>query len=58
MKIVIRTLVLGMLITGFAADHMLASKSTTPFQSATVVASNAACPIPTCAPGSTCGFNK
>ena len=27
MKIAIRALVLGMLITGFAADHMLASKS-------------------------------
>ena len=27
MKLGIRALVLGMLITGFAADHMLASKS-------------------------------
>ncbi len=58
MKIAIRTLVLGMLITGFAADHMLAFKSTTPTQSSTMIVSNTVCPMPTCAPGSTCGFNK
>ena len=58
MKIAIRALVLGMLITGFAADHMLASKSAATTPNATMVASNTACPIPTCAPGSTCGFNK
>jgi hypothetical protein len=57
MKIAVRALVLAMLITGFAADHMLASKSTgTP--NATMMASNSACPIPSCEPGKTCGFNK
>lgn len=55
MKIAIRALVLGMLITGFAADHMLASKATTTANT-TMVALNAAGPVPTCRPGSsTCG---
>ena len=58
MKTAVRALVLGMLITGFAADHMLASKSVATTPNSTMVASNAACPIPTCAPGSKCGFNK
>ena len=57
MKIAIRALVLGMLITGFAADHMLASKSTTATtNNTTMVASVSAMPIPNCQPGSTtCG---
>ena len=55
MKIAIRALVLGMLITGFAADHMLASKSTTA-ATTTMVASNTAGPVPSCEPGTTCGF--
>ena len=58
MKIAIRALVLGMLITGFAADHMLASKSIATTPNATMVASSSASPIPTCAPGTTCGFNN
>ena len=56
MKIAIRALVLGMLITGFAADHMLASKSASTTPNATLIASNTAGPVPTCQPGSsTCG---
>jgi len=58
MKIAVRALVLGMLITGFAADHMLASKSTATTPNATMVASNSACPVPICEPGRACGFNK
>ena len=56
MKIAIRALVLGMLITGFAADNMLATKATTS-ATTTMVASNTAGPIPTCEPGQTCGFH-
>ncbi len=57
MKIAVRALVLGMLITGFAADHMLASKSTATTPNTTMVASNnSASPVPICEPGSTCGF--
>ena len=57
MKIVVRALVLGMLITGFAADHMLASKSiTATTNNTTMVASNSAMPIPSCEPGTTCGL--
>jgi hypothetical protein len=58
MKIAVRTLVLGMLVTGFAADHMLASKTVATTPNATMVASIIACPIPSCEPGRTCGFNK
>ncbi len=58
MKIAVRTLALGMLITGFAANHMLASKSNATTPNAIMVASNSACPVPSCAPGKTCGFNK
>ncbi len=58
MKIIVRALVLGMLITGFAADHMLASKSVATTPNATMVASNSACPMPICEPGKACGFNK
>ena len=57
MKIAVRALVLGMLITGFAADHMWASKSTATTPYTTMVASNSALPVPYCAPGSTCGFH-
>ncbi len=56
MKIAIRALVLGMLIAGFAADHMLASKTASTGTTTTMIASNSAMPIPTCQPGSsTCG---
>ena len=58
MKIIVRTLVLGMLVTGFAADHMLASKSPATTPNTTMVASNSECPVPICEPGKTCGFNK
>ncbi len=58
MKIAVRALVLGMLITGFAADHMLASKSAATTPNATMVASNSVCPVPMCEPGKACGFNK
>jgi hypothetical protein len=58
MKLAIRALVLGMLITGFAADHMLASKSVATTPNPTMVASNSASPVPMCEPGSACGFNK
>lgn len=57
MKIAIRALVLGMLITGFAADHMLASKSVATTPNTTMVASNSASPVPSCEPGTACGFN-
>ncbi len=53
MKIAVRALVLGMLITGFAADHMLASKSATANNKTTMVAS--AMPMPPCGPD-TCGW--
>ena len=58
MKIAIRALVLGMLITGFAADHMLASKAATTTPNATMVASNTAGPVPMCEPGTRCGLNR
>jgi hypothetical protein len=58
MKLVVRALVLGMLITGFAADHMLASKSVATTPNVAMVASNSAMPMPSCEPGqSTCGLN-
>ena len=56
MKIAIRALVLGMLITGFAADNMLATKTAPTAPNAVMVASNAAGPVPTCEPGQTCGL--
>jgi hypothetical protein len=50
MKIAVRALVLGMLITGYAANHMLANK-TTSVSSKTVITSASAMPIPFCKPG-------
>lgn len=58
MKTAIRALVLGMLITGFAADHMLASKSVATTPNTTMVASMSASPVPMCAPGQSCGLNR
>ena len=58
MKTAISALVLGMLVTGFAADHMLASKSVATTPNATMVVSNSASPMPTCEPGTACGFNN
>ena len=56
MKTAIRVLALGMLITGFAADHMLASKSVATTPNTTMVASNSAMPVPNCEPGQSCGL--
>ena len=58
MKFAVRALVLGMLVTGFAADHILASKSVATTPTAMMIASNSASPVPSCEPGSSCGFNK
>ena len=58
MKFAIRALVLGMLITGFAADHMLANQAVATTANTTMVASNTASPVPNCEPGTTCGFNR
>ncbi len=58
MNAAVRVLVLGMLITGFAADHMLASKSIATTPATTMVVSNSASPVPMCEPGTLCGFNQ
>lgn len=55
MKIAVRALVLGMLLTGFAANHMLNTK-TAP-STTTMVASNSAAPVPGCGSGA-CGMDK
>ena len=55
MKIAVRALVLGMLLTGFAADHMLANK-TAP-ATTTMIASASAMPMPGCS-GGACGMDK
>jgi hypothetical protein len=49
MKIAVRALFLAMLITGFAADHMLANKTTSVSSTATF-ASASASPVPFCRP--------
>ena len=49
MKTAVRALVLGMLLTGFAANHMLASHSA-PTSKTTVMVSNSAMPTPMCDP--------
>lgn len=51
MKFAVRVLVLGMLVTGFAADHMLANKTAPATSATTMVASASALPIPNCKPG-------
>ena len=56
MKTAVRALVLGMLITGFAADHMLATKSVATAPTSTMVASISRCPVPSCEPGKKCGL--
>ena len=56
MKIAVRALVLGMLITGFAADHMLATK-TAPATTTATIASASAVPMPSCRPGTSCGMD-
>lgn len=58
MKIIVRAFVLGMLLTGFASNHMLASK-TPATNGKTMIASTSAIPIPGCEPGkSTCGMDQ
>ncbi len=55
MKIIVRALALGMLLTGFAADHMLAKA--TPTTATTIQLTSSAVPMPMCEPGrSTCGM--
>ncbi len=56
MKIAVRALVLGMLITGFAADHMLATK-TAPTSTTATISSASIVPTPTCKWGSSCGLD-
>ena len=57
MKFAVRALVLGMLITGFAADHMLATKAAPTSTTASMIASNSAV-MPTCEPGTTFGLRR
>jgi|GEM_PF-3745651 len=58
MKIAVRAFVLAMLITGFAADNMLATKAAPTTTVTTMTASNSAEPMPGCNPGRACGLNK
>jgi len=58
MKFAVRALVLGMLITGFAADHMLATKAAPTTNATTMTASLTAVPMPGCNLGSSCGSDK
>jgi hypothetical protein len=53
MKTAVRALVLGMLITGFAADHMLASKSVSTNGKVVVAGFSSALPMPMCNPDGT-----
>lgn len=57
MKVAVRALVLGMLITGFAADQMLATKAA-PTSTPTTVTIASAAPMPPCNPGTACGMNR
>lgn len=57
MKFAVRVLVLGMLVTGFAADHMMANKTASATPANTMVSSLSASPVPMCQPGrGGCGF--
>ncbi|MEO6830443.1 MAG: hypothetical protein ABI164_11595 [Acidobacteriaceae bacterium] len=57
MKIAVRAIVLAMLVTGFAADHMLASKAAPATPATTMTATASALPMPGCRPGSgSCGL--
>lgn len=53
MKTAVRALVLGMLITGFAADHMLASKSVSTNGKVVVASVSSSMPMPSCNPDGT-----
>lgn len=55
MKIAVRALVLGMLITGFAADHYMSAKTTSSHQ--VMIASSSAAPMPMCSPNDPMGCN-
>lgn len=56
MKIAVRAFVLALLVTGFAADHMLATK-TAPTATTTMMASSmSAAPAPFCRLGTSCGI--
>lgn len=57
MKTAIRVFALGMLIAGFAADNMLATKPANSTPNTVMVASMNAGPVPTCEPGTKCGFH-
>lgn len=59
MKIAVRAIALGLLLTGFAATHMQATKSA-PATSTSAVASLNAAPIPMCEPGKgqSCGMDQ
>ncbi len=56
MKIAVRAFVLAMLITGFAADHMLATKTAPTSSTTTMTAGANAYPMPSCKSGS-CGMD-
>ena len=56
MKIAVRALVLAMLVTGFAADHMLATKTAPTSPTTTMTATASAYPVPSCKSGS-CGMD-
>jgi len=53
MKIIVRTLALGMLLTGFAADHYLAAKTTLSANSVDVTATSS-WPNGSCNPNTFC----
>jgi len=52
MKIIVRALALGMLLTGFAADHYVSAKTTSSVKTIMVASSTA--PMPFCNPGTWC----
>jgi hypothetical protein len=52
MKIIVRALALGMLLTGFVADHYVSAKTTSSVK--TVMVASSANPIPFCNPGTVC----
>ena len=55
MKIAVRAFVLALLVTGFAADHMLATKTAPATPATTMTASVTAMPAPGCKLGTACG---
>ena len=57
MKIAVRAFVLALLVTGFAADHMLATKTAPATPMTTMTASVTAMPAPSCRLGTSCGMD-